>query len=197
VAVAGGWADFLLTQAGNLDINGFAMSDVSAWVINAISLDALGGGSISEISTLRIGGMTTSLIGSADTAAIHHTGRRTARGADNFHEITAAALAGNVNDYGAQLTGNSMRQIVRITTDDLGVRTITGFAVQQSGDTLVVVNVGTVDNIILSHQDVASAASNRIISPTAANWTLAPGEFAKLWHDRVTDRWRILESNGA
>jgi len=197
VAVAGGWADFLLTQAGNLDINGLAMSDVSAWVVNSISLDALGGGSISDIATFRVGGMTTSLIGSADTAALYVTGRHTQRGTANYPEITAAALAADANDYGAQGTGNAMREVVRVSSDDLGVRTITGLAVQQTADTVVLINVGTVDNILLTHQDAASAASNRIITPTAATWTLAPSEFVKLWHDPVTDRWRILESNGA
>lgn len=193
VPVPGGYAAWLLTVAGNLDINGFAMSDVSAWVINPLSI-TLSGGSITDVATLRMS-MTTSGLGGARTAALYQTGRRTLRGVDEPEPLSPAALTGNVNDY-APATGNSMRQVWRLTTDDLAVRNITGLAVQQRNDTQWITNVGTVDVIILQHQNAGSAAGNRIISPTGADYTLAPNASALLWHDDVTNRWRILWGTG-
>jgi hypothetical protein len=193
--VAGGWADFLLTQAGNLTID-HSMSDVSAWVINQISLTGGAGSITGYIATLNISGMTTSGIGSAETHAIRHGGRRTSRGVDAFEPLSPSALTGDVNNY-APATGGGMRQVWRLTTDDLGNRTVTGIAVQQGSDTQWITNVGTVDDIILAHQSGLSTASNRIISPTGANLTLNPNESALLWHDSVTDRWRVLYHTGA
>ena len=140
--------------------------------------------------------MTTSSLGGAETHAFRHTGRRTGRGVDAFEPLSPATLTSNVNNY-APATGNSMRQVWRLASDDLGVRTITGIAVQQGADTQWITNIGIVDNLILSHQDVLSTAGNRIISPTGANLTLGPDESALLWHDSVTDRWRILYHTGA
>jgi hypothetical protein len=192
VAVGGGWADVLLTQAGNLDIDTLTMSDVAAWAVNAISL-ATATGSISDIATFRIGGMTTSfntITGTRDTAALYHTGRRTARGVDAFEPLSPSALTVSVNDY-APATGNSMRQVWRLTTDDLGGVNITGIATQQGSDTQKIVNIGTVDAITLTHQDAASAAGNRFLFSTAANIVLgANGGSISIWHDATTDRWR-------
>lgn len=192
VAVPGGWADFLLTQAGSLDITTFAMSDVSAWVIGAVSL-ATATGSIGDVATLRIGGMTTSfntITGTRDTAGLYLTGRRTMRGVDALEPLSPATLTVNVSDY-APATGNSMRQVWRLTTDDLGGVNITGLAVQQGSDTQKLINVGTVDAITLTHEDVASAASNRFLFSTGANIVLAAnGGSISIWHDSVTDRWR-------
>lgn len=53
--IAGEWSDFLLTQGGNLDVNGFALSNVSAWTINAINA-TLSGGSITNNAVLRVAG---------------------------------------------------------------------------------------------------------------------------------------------
>lgn len=196
VGVAGGWADFLLTQAGNLDINGFAMSDVSAWVINAISLDALGGGSISDIATLRVGGMTTSLVGVDTTSALAITGRTVFRGSLNLLPVTAAELTADVNNYQAHLSGNSQRAMVRVSSD--ASRTVTGFdkAISRNNDTIWITNVGSFD-VVLGHQHAGSSAANRMLSPTGANLTLGPDESALLWYDDTTARWRILYTTGA
>lgn len=193
-AANGGWADFLLSHAGNITVD-HTMSDVCAWVVNPLSLTA-GLGSITDYAaTLVIGGMTTSGLGGADTHAVRITGRRTNRGVDAFEPLSPAALTADVNDY-APATGTAMRQVWRVASDDLGARTITGLAAQQSVDTQWITNVGTVDNIILAHQNAGSTATNRIISPTGANLTLGPDESAALWHDDTTDRWRVLWHTG-
>ncbi|MGI9491224.1 MAG: hypothetical protein ACR2QF_02235, partial [Geminicoccaceae bacterium] len=194
-AINGGWADILLTHAGNITIN-HTMTDVCAWVINPLSITA-GTGSITDFAaTFVIGGMATSGLGGADTHAVRVTGRNTLRGVHAFEPLSPSTLTADVNDY-APATGTAMRQVWRVASDDLGVRTITGIAAQQSVDTQWITNIGTVDNIILAHQNAGSAAGNRIISPTGANLTLGPDESALLWHDDVTDRWRILFHTGA
>ena len=190
--INGGWSDFLLTQAGNLTINN-TMSEVNAWTINAIALTGGTGSITGYVSTFTVGGMTTSGLGGAETHAFRHTGRRTGRGVDAFEPLSPSQLTADVNDY-APATGNSMRQVWRVDTD--ASRTITGIAVQQGSDTQWITNVGA-NNLVLAHQNVSSAASNRIISPTGANLTLGPDESACLWHDTTTDRWRILYHTGA
>lgn len=194
-AINGGWADFLLSHAGNITVN-HTMNDVCAWVINPLTITA-GTGSITDFAaTLVIGGMSTANLGGADTHAARITGRSTLRGVGAYDPLSPTALTADVNDY-APATGTAMRQIWRMTSDDLGVRTITGLGAQQSVDTQWITNIGTVDNIILAHQNAGSAAGNRIISPTGANLTLGPDESALLWHDDTTDRWRIMYHTGA
>jgi len=193
-SINGSWSDFLLTQSGNLTIDD-TMSDVSAWVINPISLTTGTGSITGFVAGLQVG-QTNNSLGGADTMALRVNGRHHQRGVAEFPNLTPTTLTANVNDY-APATGSAMRQVWRLASDDLGVRTITGIAVQQAEDTQWVTNVGTVDNLILSHQDVLSTATNRIISPTGANLTLGLDESALLWHDTVTDRWRILYHTGA
>ncbi len=192
--VNGEWSDFLLTQAGNLTID-HTMGTVAAWTINAVSLTSGVGTLNGPMVTLNIGGMTTSGLGSAETHAIRVTGRTTFRGALAYEETTPTALAADVNDYQGQGLGNSMRQVIRVEASG-AARTITGFDVQQSRDTIIVINIGATFNVVLAHQNAGSAASNRIISPTGANLTLGPDESAHLWHDPTTDRWRITYHTG-
>lgn len=190
--INGGWSDFLLTQAGNLTIN-HTMSEVNAWTINAVSLTGGAGTITGYVATLALGGMTTSGLGGAETHSLRHTGRRTGRGVDAFEPLSPSQLSADVNNY-APATGNSMRQVWRVSSD--ASRTITGIAVQQDSDTQWITNIGA-NNVVLGHQNGASTATNRIISPTGANLTLGPDESACLWHDVTTDRWRILYHTGA
>lgn len=195
VTVAGEWHDFLLSQAGSLNVNGNAMSNVSAWNLNSRSI-TLSGGSITDITTLRVSGMTTSGIGAALTSALWVTGRSVFRGSINLAPITPAQLTGDVNDYQAHGTGNSQRAVVRLSSD--ASRNVTGFdvAISRVNDTIWAVNVGA-NNVVLQHQNAGSAAANRIISPTGADLTLGPDEAALLWYDDTTARWRILYTTGA
>lgn len=193
--VSGEWSDFLLTQAGNLTIDD-TMGLVAAWTLNSISLTSGTGTLNGPVATFNIGGMTTSGLGTALTHALRVTGRSTLRGALAFESTTPAALAADANDYQGQGLGNSMREVVRVEASGAD-RTITGLDRQQTNDTVYIINVGTTFNVILAHQNASSAAENRIISPTGANLQLGPDEYAFLWHDDVTDRWRVLDTNGA
>ncbi len=189
----GDWADYLLTSAGNLTIN-HTMDLVARWTFPAIGLTA-GTGSANELTNLYVEGMTLSGLGGAETSALKVLGRRHHIGVDGFPSASPTALAADADDY-APVTGISMRQVWRVEASGAD-RTVTGIAIQRTGDTQTVINIGATYNVVLSHQDAASSAANRIISPTGASLTLGPDEFAHLWHDDVTDRWRILETNGA
>lgn len=203
VGVGGGWADFLLTQAGNLSIGAFAMSDVSAWVINAISL-AAGTGSIAELATLKIGGMTTSNPGITVTerAALWVTGRLNLFGAVQYQPATPPALAaGDTDDYGQLLTAtpsNNQRYWNRLQGNLAGTSKITGIdaGATQNGDSLELTNVSTF-NVTLGHQDAGSLAANRIISPTGADYVLGADETVTVRYDGTNARWRILAGTGA
>jgi hypothetical protein len=200
--VGGGWADFLLTQAGSLSIGAFAMSDVSAWVINSISL-AAGTGSIADLATLTVGGMTTSNPGITVTrrSAIRSQGRFQQSGAVAFPPIVPAALAsGNNNDWAGLLTGsasNNTRFWARIS-GNATTSVLTGIdaTAVQDGDTHELTNVSA-NTIDISHQNVASAAANRIISPTGATYQLAADETVLIRYDATTTRWRLLAGTGA
>jgi len=122
--------------------------------------------------------------------------RRVGQGADNFPSITPTALAADANDWAGQGTGANMREVVRAEATGAD-RTVTGLAVQRTADTVYVINIGATYNVTLSHQSGSSSASNRIISPTGADLVLGPDEYAFLWHDDTTDRWRVLDTNGA
>lgn len=188
----GDWSDMLFTQGGNLTYN-HAMSSINAWNINPIGLTA-GTGSIANwVATLNIAGMATSNLDGAQTHALRVQGRRTGSGVAAYDPLSPSQLTGDVNNY-APATGNSMRQVWRLDSD--ASRTITGIAVQQEDDTQLVINIGSND-IVLADENASSTATNRMISPTGVDLTLGPNEYAYLWHDNVTDRWRILETNGS
>ena len=105
-------------------------------------------------------------------------------------------LVADVNNYQGQGASIFQRGVVRVTA--AANRTITGFdvAISQTSDELFVLNVGTVGNVTLAHQDVLSLAANRMISPTGANLVLAPNQSAHLWYDLSTARWRIILTTG-
>ncbi len=130
------------------------------------------------------------------TGEILHGTRRSAEGVDNFPSYTPAALSADANNYSAYNTGTSMRQVSRVSAATAD-RTITGIAVQKAADTVYLVNVGTTYNIILGHLDSGSTVFYQIISPTGADITLGPNEYAFLWYDDVSSKWRVLDTNGA
>ncbi len=113
----------------------------------------------------------------------------------SFGALTPTVLSADVDDY-EPATGSSRRRIWRLEASGAD-RTVTGVALQSAGDTLIVVNIGSTNNVVLAHQNASSTASNRIVSPTGADLILGPDEYAYLWHDATTDRWRVLNTNGA
>ncbi len=113
--------------------------------------------------------------------------------------ISPAQITTDEDDYQGQGSGTAMRGVLRLSTD--ASRTITGIDAttvdfSEPDDMLWLINIGSFD-LVLGHQDVGSAAANRIISPTGVDLILGPDDSALLWYDGATLRWRILETTGA
>lgn len=193
--VAGGYADILWTAGGSIDIDGNAMSDVSAFQINSIAT-ILNGGSIADSATLYLAGMA-----SANATRVHAlrvTGRASISGRINQPSEQPAQIVANQNDY--QLAqNNNQRGVVLLDSD--AARNITGidssFGFSQDGERITLVNLGSF-NITLTHQDVLSLAANRFISPSGVSYVLGPNESCEIYYlDDGTDRWLILWGSGA
>jgi len=198
IALGGGWADFLLTQAASLTVAGFAMSDMSAWVVNAISL-AASTGSITELATLRVGGMTTSNPGITVTerASLWVRGRHMQEGSVQYEPIVPAALtAGNNNDWAGLLTAspsNNTRYWARIS-GNVTTSVLTGIdaTAVQDGDTFELTNVGA-NPIEITDDDAASTAANRILTATNETYNLLEDETITIRYDSTTARWRVVD----
>lgn len=101
-----------------------------------------------------------------------------------FPATTPAQIVANTNDYNP-----GAGAFFRITTD--ASRNITGIAAGGNGDLILLRNAGAFD-FVLTNQDVASAAANRIITGTGASVTYAPDETAMLIYDATTARWVLI-----
>jgi len=203
IAVGGEWADFILTQAADLTVNGQVMSRIAGWVINHPSY-ANSTGSTANSDTLTVGGFVTSAPGVTITERQSLNvigGRSRHQAAMQFDPINPAALAsGNNNDWAGLLTGtanNGMRHWARIS-GNATTSVLTGIdaTAVQDGDTFELTNVSA-NAIDISHQDAASAAANRIISPSGATYVLAADETVLVRYDLATTRWRLLGGTGA
>ncbi len=203
IGVAGEWADFLLTQAGSLTVDGNSMSRVSAWVINGVSY-ASSSGTVTEADTLTVGGFPTSSPGVTitDRQSLHVIGGRSRFDSNlQFEPINPSALgAGDNNNWGGLLTGsanNNMREWARIT-GNATTSVITGIdsGAAQDGDAFTLTNVGS-ETILLAHQDTASTDVNRIITPDGNNYVLSENRSANIRYDATTERWRVITAPAA
>lgn len=204
IPVGGDWSDFLLTQGGNLTVDGNAMGRVSAWVVNHPSY-ANSTGSVGETDTLTVGGFATSAPGVTITTRQSLNvigGRSRLKSVVQYDPIDPAVLgSGNNNNWAGLLTGsanNNMRHWARITSNADGTSLITGIdaTAAQDGDTFKITNVGAF-NASFGDQDAASAAANRIITGTGVTYIIGPDETAEVTYDATTARWRILYGSGA
>jgi hypothetical protein len=190
-SVGGEYADVLWTASGSIDIDGLAMSEVSAFKINSVAT-ILNGGSIQDVSTLHVSTMAST--NTTRSQALRVTGRSRLDGMVCHKSASPAQITADQDDYTLPENNNG-RHVIRLTTD--ATRTITGFAVAlataQTGDSFRVINAGA-NGLVLANQDVGSAAANRIISPTGADFELGPDDVCLLWHDDVSDRWRIISA---
>lgn len=128
-------------------------------------------------------------------------GRIRVRGAMEYPPISPTNLgAGNTNDWTGLLTNAvnaNMRHWARISGAGAG-STLTGIdtTVVEDGDSFELTNV-SLNTISITHQDVASAAANRFITPTGVTYVLASGETVRIRYDTSTARWRLLGGTGA
>lgn len=107
-------------------------------------------------------------------------------GSSFFSANSPAQITAAQNNYA--LPSNT--SMVRLSSD--ASRTITGFlATNNNNRFAVLINVGA-QNLVLAHQSSSSDEANRIISPFAADFTIAANESVVIWYDPTTARWRIL-----
>ena len=188
--VAGEWADFLLTQSGNLTLDD-AMTALNAWVINPISVSAGTGSITGPVNTLNVGGMTTSGIGSNDRSSLRVTGRHWQRGLVQHEPARPAQIVANQAAYAGWGLGNSEREWCIVDSD--AARTIQGIDAStqtQDGDTRTFTNDGSF-NISFTHQDVAAAAADRIITEDGLTQVVGPDETREFRYDGAFLRWRM------
>ena len=194
--VAGEWTDWLLTQSGNITID-HAMTAMYAWTVNALSLTTGTGSLTGNIATFNVGGMTTSGVGSNDTAAIRITGRQTQRGAVQVPPISPANLVGTVSAWAGLLTNsqnNNSRYWARITCDAAAILAGIDSTAAQDGDTYEITNVGA-NSLTINHQDAVNeaTAANRIITETGASVALGADQTILIRYDAATARWRLKD----
>ncbi len=193
--LAGGYADVLWTAGGSIDIDGLAMSDVSAFQINSIST-ILSGGSVDDSSSLYVAGMQSA--NATLVQSLRVLGRSTLRGRINQPSDQRAQILANQDDY--QLAPNNAQRGVVILDSDAAYN-ITGidssFGFSQDGERITLINRGSF-NLTLTDEDAASAAANRFISPSGVDYILGPNESCEIYYlDDGTDRWLILWGSGA
>jgi hypothetical protein len=140
----------------------------------------------------------------AKGALVHYLGityRRSVAGttgatfnAANWQQMTApvnvtttpAQLTGNANDYALAVATND---IFRISSD--AARHITGISAGLfDGHAILLRNVGAFA-ITLKHQDAASAAANRLISPWAGDVVMSANSSMLLMYDSTLSRWVV------
>jgi hypothetical protein len=137
----------------------------------------------------------------ANNALDFSGGRIRVRGAVEYPPITPAALgAGNTNDWTGLLTdavSAAMRHWARIS-GNVVTSVLTGIdtTVVEDGDTFELTNISA-NAIDITHQDVASIAANRFITPTGVTYVLAADETVIVRYDTTTSRWRLLGGTGA
>lgn len=99
---------------------------------------------------------------------------------------TPAQITSNQNDYALSV---ATADIFRISSD--AARNITGItAGLYDGHAILLRNVGSFA-ITLTHQDAASAAANRMISPWAGNVVISANSSMLLMYDSTLSRWVV------
>lgn len=100
--------------------------------------------------------------------------------------VVSDTIYADQNDY--TFTGFSTCNIARVASND--GYTITGFDNSVSQILKKLINVGS-NNILLSHQNVSSVDTNRLIIPGNTDMTLQPNDMVDMFYDTISERWRI------
>jgi phage-related tail fiber protein len=125
--------------------------------------------------------------GITDAAASTHASTHQTGGADavtNVVQSPAQITIATTNNY-APAAGD----IIRLSSS--AAATITGIAAGASGDTRVLVNVGSF-SITLAHQSASSTAANRFLVSFGADYILGANAAAVIVYDATTTRWRVI-----
>lgn len=207
--VAGGWSDFLLTQAGNITVD-HAMSQLAGWTINAPSI-TLGTGSVTDAMGLLVGGNVNQgtnrygvLILSNPTGGTVNEALRVQNGRARFnttlvettHEVDGETIetpntvvsTGTIND------STDFDERTFSIWSGAAVATITGIANPTTGRRLEIYNQSA-NALTLNHLDGGSAAANQFDFTGGANITLNQDDGIVLRY--VNGKWRDVCQYGA
>jgi hypothetical protein len=105
--------------------------------------------------------------------------------------ITPPTLSANQNDYNPSGLANCVQ--IRQSCDPTS-RTITGLAGGSEGRIIIITNIGTVSDIVLSNESVSSIAANRF-TMDRTTLTLSPSFCAIFRYDLLSSRWRLVATN--
>jgi hypothetical protein len=197
---AGSYADVWWTAGGTIDVNGLAVTDLSSFRIDA-NVTALNGGTVQDQTGLYVAGMGFPGSGAATRIqSMRIVGRARIDGAINLTSYSPVQITANVNDYQLGIS-NAQRSINLLDSDAAynitGIDITGGNTYGQPGDRICLHNVGAFP-LTITHQDVLSAAANRIITSTGVGYVIGPDECVWLWYDDTgTARWRMQEGTGA
>ena len=113
-------------------------------------------------------------------------------GSEFGNVVTPAVLTGNVNNYNPP--GLFAARELRMASDAGGDRNITGIVAGFHGQRLRIVNIGTVDELILNNQNAGSSAGNKFLTSAGADATVNEGGIIELFYDAVSSSgvWRPL-----
>lgn len=163
--ISGGTQDPILSNIGTG--NGTVTS-----VTVAAGTNLTGGGTVNISGTITL---NTTLTPSFSSVTITTAGRL------RLNFTTPAQIVADSNNYNPGPGG-----AFRVTTD--ASHNITGIVAGGDGDIIVLRNAGGFD-FVLTNQDAASTAANRIITGTGASVTYSPDDTAILQYDITTGRW--------
>lgn len=103
--------------------------------------------------------------------------------------LTPTALSGDVNNYNP--TGLSSANYLRLDGGSSD-RTITGIQAPTYDKRLTIINIGSTNNIILSHANTNSATGNRFAIGAGSSLAIPIDGAATIWYDTVSQKWRVL-----
>jgi phage-related tail fiber protein len=129
---------------------------------------------------------TLSGYGITDAAASTHASTHRTGGSDavtNVVQSPAQITIATTNNY-APAAGD----IIRLSSS--AAATITGIAAGASGDTRVLINVGSF-SITLAHQ-TASTAANQFLVSFGADYILSANAAVVIVYDATTTKWRVI-----
>ena len=105
--------------------------------------------------------------------------------------ISPAQLTADTDDWDP--TDLATADIIRVSTD--ASHNLTGIAAPTTAHLVLIENVGTED-LVLTHEDAASTAANRIICPGDADLTIGPDVAVAIAYDLASARWRVVGGTG-
>lgn len=149
-----------------------------------LTLDPNGAETVEGKTTIKVAqGTNTIENDGTEWKVVQKTGRLNTR-------LDPAQITADTNDYSPTDWG---RDVTHLYLDTDADRTITGFA--EDGfvgmDSVIVVNDGS-NNILISHDNSASTAANRVLIADNSDVVLGPGGIATLLRDGTVDQWRLI-----